>query len=282
MKSTSKFRFLRMFCILAVVFLATTCQKETKRDIVPCDYLRIQTVQGWVTSPGWLIDAINSRVDTYPTAQSGWRPYPYVYTFEYAGQNYILVFDPWEGDFLARAIFFTCEGERIYVEQPAIIGWNDNRNRMIVIGGGLWGQLYNHVIFRAIMSADRGIVNSDVTTLVWRQPFQPTTSTCQRIVTNANGWITSPAWLRHVIDSLRYCGGGAPMIYSIRHNEQDYFYFSGGGSFWTGLRFHHCTGEPIRSPDGRPTELTLELNAEWYKIIEAGKEQEHLIWRRPQ
>ena len=284
MKSISKFRFLRMLCILVVVFLTTTCQKETKREIVACDHLRIQTVQGWVTSPGWLVDAINSKVNSYPTAQSGWRPYPYVYTFEYDAQSYILVFDPWEGNFLTRAIFFTCGGERIYVEQPAVIGWNDSRNRMIVIGGGLWGRLYNHVISRGIMlNTDRGIVHRETATLVWSQPVQRTTSTCWEIATNANGWIISPAWLRHAVDSLGYCGA-YPRIYFFRHNGQDYFYLSGGGSGTSSnlpasMRFYRCTGEFIQ-PEVRG--LWMELNNQWNEIIEAGKILEHFIWRRPQ
>lgn len=97
----------------------------------------------------------------------------------------------------------------------------------------------------------------------------------------ANGMIQSPKWLAHVVDTIgkKYpspeTGAYAyPLVYSVKHNNQDYFYVMDGFSScsFCGSLFFTLSGEPIEGFPGKPGESL-------YRELTAALTDRILLWR---
>lgn len=98
----------------------------------------------------------------------------------------------------------------------------------------------------------------------------------------ANGMIQSPQWLAHVVDTVarRYNPSPEtgnypyPWVYSVKYNNQDYFYVLDGLNSCStcGTLFFTLSGEPIEGFPGKPGENL-------YRELSAAIEDRTLLWR---
>jgi len=114
--------------------------QETK-----CDEVVI--TDDWITSPEWLIDAINrwSIFDTWSFPPDVIAIYPMLYTFTYNKQDYIVFYEGLHSNLFTQVQFYTCQGEHITLDETFKREMIQIQGGGITIkGAGLWGEIYNY------------------------------------------------------------------------------------------------------------------------------------------